>query len=220
VTEHPVYFSERTTKILFFSFCGLCLLLFGYLLDRQLVVRRLRREVSAAHRRYSELRVHASEDLLKALSGMSRFQDRLLMEYKRSANSGEPLSVLVIRLKTAEGIEDPEDVTAAMGDAVMAISRKIRSEDSLYNFLGGAFGIILHGKSSQDARLVAARLSDGLSDAAGAAKRFTSEVKVINYPDNVGSAYELEEAVAALLPEESTAAPRADHVEVSVGPTK
>lgn len=108
VTEHPVYFSERTTKILFFSFCGLCLLLFGYLLDRQLVVRRLRREVSAAHRRYSELRVHASEDLLKALSGMSRFQDRLLMEYKRSANSGEPLSVLVIRLKTAEGIEDPE----------------------------------------------------------------------------------------------------------------
>ena len=46
VTEHPVYFSERTTKILFFGFCGLCLLLFGYLLNRQLVVRRLRREVT------------------------------------------------------------------------------------------------------------------------------------------------------------------------------
>jgi len=220
VAEHPVYFSMRTAKILFFGFCGLCLLLFGYLLDRQLVVRRLRREVTLAHMRYSELRVHASEDLLQALSGMSRFQDRLMMEFRRSANCGEPLSVVVILLKPAAGIDDPADITSTLGDAVMAISRKIRSDDSLYNFLGGAFGIILHGKCMQDARLVAARISDGLNDAAGAAKRFTFEVKVLNYPQNVSSAYELEEAVGLLLPEESSGASSAEHSPVSVGPSK
>jgi GGDEF domain-containing protein len=220
VTEHPVYFSERTTRILFFGFCGLCLLLFGYLLNRQLVVRRLRREVTLARMRYSELRVHASEDLLKTLSGMSRFQDRLMMEFKRSANSDQPLSVVVILLKPGEGITDPTDVTSTLGDAVTAISRKIRGDDSLYHFLGGAFGIILHGKSAQDGRLVAARIADGLSDAAGVAKRFTFEVKVINYPQNVASAYELEAAVTALLPDESCHTPNMEHSHAGVETSK
>ncbi|MGO9642403.1 MAG: hypothetical protein ACLP1Y_14000 [Candidatus Acidiferrales bacterium] len=203
VTTHPVYFSARTTKILFFGFCGLCLLLFGYLLDRQLVVRRLRREVSTAQKRYSELHVEASQDLLKTLSGMNRFQDQLMMEYKRSVNCGEPLSVVVIRLKPAPGIEDPTDVTATLGDAVMAISRKLKAQDSLYNFLNGAFGILLPGINIQDARLVAARLSDGLNDAAGAVNRFTFDIKVFNYPQNAATAYEMEAAVTSHLPEES-----------------
>jgi GGDEF domain-containing protein len=217
VTAHPVYFSAGTTKILFFGFCGLCLLLFVYLLDRQLVVRRLRQEVTTAQARYSELHVQASQDLLKTLSGMSRFQDQIMMEYKRSVNCGEALSVVVIRLKPAPGIEDPADVTATLGDAVMAISRKLKPEDSLYNFLGGAFGIILPGISMQDARLVAARLSDGLNDAAGAVNRFTFDIKVFNYPQNAGTAHELEAAVTSLLSEDSAAERDAENSRMGVG---
>ena len=220
VTEHPVYFSATTTKILFFSFCGLCLLLFGYLLDRQLVVRRLRREVSSAQLRYNDLHVQASQDLLKALPGMSRFQDRLLMECKRSSNSGEGLSVVVVRLKPAAGITDPAEVTATIGDAVMAITRKLKPEDSLYNFLKGAFGIILHGMSTHDARLVAARISDGLSDAAGSVNRFTSDIKVFNYPQDAETAYELEAAVTSLLPDEAPAALATEDIHLTVEPSK
>ena len=52
---------------------------------------------------------------------------------------------------------------------------------------------------------MAARLSDGLSDAAGAANRFTFEIKIAQLSQHdVASAYELEDAVTALLPEEST----------------
>jgi GGDEF domain-containing protein len=220
VTEHPVYFTERTTKILFFGFCGLCLLLFGYLLNRQIVVRRLRREVTAARTRYSELHVQASQDLMKTLSGMSRFQDQLMMEHKRSVNCGKPLSVAVIRLKPAAGLTDPDDVTATLGDAVMAITRKLKPDDSLYNFLGGAFGVILHGMNIQDAHLVAARLSDGLSDAAGAVNRFTFDVKIVNYPQHAGSAYELEKAVTALLPDDSADALDPEDSHVSAGQSK
>ncbi len=126
-----------------------------------------------------------------------------MMEYKRSVNCGEPLSVVVIRLKPAPGIEDPTDVTATLGDAVMAISRKLKAQDSLYNFLNGAFGILLPGINIQDARLVAARLSDGLNDAAGAVNRFTFDIKVFNYPQNAATAYEMEAAVTSHLPEES-----------------
>jgi len=200
VVERPLYFSVGTTRILFFSFCGLSLLLFGYLLDRQLVVRRLRREITIAQMRYSQLRVNATEDLLQVLPGRSRFQDRLSMEFKRSVNCGDPLSVVVIVLKPAASMTDPADVMATLGDAVKAISRKIRSDESLHNFLGGAFGIILPGKGIHYARLVAARISDGLNDAAGAANRFTFEIKVFNYPQDVRSAHELKEAVASLLP--------------------
>jgi GGDEF domain-containing protein len=219
VMERPLYFSAGTTRILFFGFCGLCLLLFGYLLDRQLVVRRLRREITIAQMRYSELRVNATEDLLQVLPGMSRFTDRLRMEFKRSVNSGDPLSVVVIVVKPAAGITNPADVIATLGDAVKTISRKIKSDDSLYNFLGRAFGIILPGKGIHYARLVAARISDGLDDAAGAANRFTFEIKVCNYPQNVRSAYELEEAVASLLPENSAAARDTEDSHLTVKPS-
>jgi GGDEF domain-containing protein len=207
VTTHPVFFSAATTRILFFGFCGLCLLLFGYLLDRQIVVRRLRREIMQAQAQYSELHGQAGRDLLETLAGMNHFQDQLMMEFKRAVTSSDSLSVLVVRLTSAPGIKSPQDINGALGDAAKTMSRKLKKEDSLYHFSGGAFGILLPGMKAPDARLLAARLSDGLNDAAGAVTRFTSDIKLFNYPQNAATARELETAVLSLLPEDSGVGP-------------
>jgi len=200
VTSHPVYFSTFTAKILYFGFCGLCSLLFLYLIDRQVVVRRLRREVTQAQARYSELHGQAGKDVLDTLPGMNRFQDQLMMEYKRAVNCGDALTIVVVRVTPSASVKDPMDIAAALGDSARTISRRLRKEDSLYNFTAGPFGMLLPATGLQDARLVAARISDGLCDAAGAINRFTYDIKVFNYPQNAGTAHELEAAVRALLP--------------------
>lgn len=205
VTRNPVYFSALTAKILYFGFCGLCLLLFMYLIDRQVVVRRLRREVTQAQARYSELHGQAGKDVLDTLPATNRFQDQLMMEYKRAVNCGDALSIVVVRVKPAATLKEAMDIAAALGDAARTISRRLRKEDSLYNFSGGAFGMLLPATNLQDARLVAARISDGLCDAAGAINRFSSDIKIFNYPQNAGTAHELEAAVLALLPTDSNA---------------
>lgn len=200
ISSHPIIFSERTSRVFFFGFCALSLLLLGYLIDRQIVVWRLRREVMQAQARYTELHRQAGRDLLDTLSGLNHFQDRLMMEYKRAVNLRDTLSVMVVRLTPTPALSNPAEITAALGDAVKALSRKLRREDSLYHFSSGIFGILLPGVKVQDARIVANRLAEGLSDVAGAVDRFTHEEKIFNYPQHAATASELESAVRSLLP--------------------
>jgi GGDEF domain-containing protein len=202
VSNHPVVFSARTSKIFFIGFCVLCVLLVGYLLERQIVVRRLQREIVRAQVRYSELQRQAGRDMLATLSSLNHFQGRLMMEYKIAVNSGESLSIMVILLRPTSNLPDKGEVTAWLGDAVKAITRKLRREDSLYHFSGGTFGTIMPGMNAKDAQLSAGRLADGLTDAAGAVGRFTSEIKIFNYPQTAATVHELEQAVRSLLPKE------------------
>ena len=207
IESHPIMFSTRTLKISFFGFCALSLLLLGYLIDRQIVVRRLRREISRAEARYTELHRQVGKDLLEALAGMNHFQDRLTMEFRRAVNLRDTLSVVVIRLTPNPNVVNPAEITAALGDAVKAIGRKLRREDSLYNFSEGVFGVMLPGVSVQNARMVAARLTESLNDVSGAIDRFAHEVKIFNYPQHAATASELESAVRSLLPTELVSEP-------------
>jgi GGDEF domain-containing protein len=207
VEGHPVVFSARTLQISFFGFCGLSVLLLGYLLDRQITVRKLRRQVKQAEERYRELHRQVGRDLLQTLPGMNHFQDRLSMEFRRAVNTRDTLSVMVVRLKPNETFINHSEPTAAMGDAVKAITRKLRREDSLYHFSDGAFGILLPGVSVQNARIVASRITEGLQDVSGAIDRFTHDVKIFNYPQHAATASELENAVRGLLPAEMVSEP-------------
>ncbi|MGD0962515.1 MAG: hypothetical protein ABSA57_01285 [Candidatus Acidiferrales bacterium] len=207
IESHPVLFSVRTLKISFFGFCALSLLLLGYLTDRQIVVRRLRREIRRAEARYTELHRQAGKDLLGALAGMNHFQDRLTMEFRRAVNLRDTLSVVVIALTPTPNLVNPAEITAALGDAVKAITRKLRREDSLYHFSEGVFGILLPGVSVQNARIVGTRLADSLKDVSGAVDRFGHHVQIFNYPQHAATASELENAVRALLPAESVSEP-------------
>jgi GGDEF domain-containing protein len=207
IETHPVVFSARTLKISFVGFCALSLLLLGYLIDRQVVVRRLRREIRQAEARYTELHRQVGKDLLEALAGMNHFQDRLTMEFRRAVNLRDTLSVVVIRLTPSLNLASSGEITAALGDAIKAIGRKLRREDSLYHFSEGVFGVMLPGVSVQNARIVTARLTESLNDVSGALDRFSHDVKIFNYPQHAATASELESAVRALLPTELVSEP-------------
>lgn len=222
VDSHPIIFSPRTLKISFFGFCGLSVLLFGYLLDRQIMIRKLRRDIRQAEERYRELHRQVGKDLLDTLSGMSHFEDRLTMEFRRAVNARDTLSIMVIRLLINPNVTNPAEVTAAMGDAVKAILRKLRREDSLYHFAQGVFGIMLPGVSVQNARIVSGRITEGLQDVSGAIDRFSHDIKIYNYPQHAATVSELEKAVRSLLPAEIVAEPSlAESIEPSkTSPTK
>jgi GGDEF domain-containing protein len=202
IQNHPVMFSAGTLKISFFGFCALSLLLLGYLIDRQIVVQRLRREIREAEVRYSTLHRQVGKDLIETLAGMSPFQDRLSMEFRRAVNLRDTLSVMIIRLTPNPSVVKSGEVVAALGDSVKAITRKLRREDSLYHFSEGIFGVMLPGVSVQNARIAAARLTESLNDVSGAVDRFTHDVKIFNYPQHVATASELENSVRSLLPAE------------------
>jgi hypothetical protein len=70
---YPAVFSEemvvsgRTLRILFFGFCALAVLLVGYLLDRQLTIRRLERQLAEQERRSISTSVAGTFDRYAAL---------------------------------------------------------------------------------------------------------------------------------------------------------
>ncbi|MGB0037214.1 MAG: hypothetical protein WBP79_17240 [Candidatus Acidiferrales bacterium] len=200
IFSHALIVSSTTLKVCFFGFCLLCVLLVGYLWERHQVVRRLRHQIEFEQRRYAEFRFQTGRDLLAALPGFNQFQDRLVMEYRRSANLSEAFSVLVVKLTPAVNIADLSEVTAAVGDAVKAITHRLRREDSLYHFTPDAFAIIQPGTKTADSRHIAGRIEEGLLDASGAANRFSAVVKVFNFPEHAATAHELEMSVRSMLP--------------------
>ena len=218
IFSHPLVLAGWTLRIYFFSFCALCILLVGYLWERYNVVRRLRRQISYELQRYADFRQQAGRDLLAALPKFHQFQDRLVMEYRRSSNLSEPFSVLVIMLTPAVDMSDEGEITAAFGDAARAVSRKLRRQDSLYQFCPDAYGAILPGMREEDARSVMSRLEEGLRDAAGASTRFSSIVKVFTYPQHGATAHELEQAVRSLLPPDLVSEPTIEGAPAAAAP--
>jgi GGDEF domain-containing protein len=206
---YPVVFAQtaspppRAMSIAFFGFCVLSVLLALYLVDRQVTIRRLRKQMREERRRASDALRQASADLLATLPNFSSFQDQLAMEYRRAAAGKQSLSVLVITTKAQEALSEPSESTSIFGDAAKAISRKLREEDSIYILTRGHFGVILPGVDAYAAKRVSTRLVEGLTDAAGANNRFSFTVHGITYPEQASSAHDLELAVTGLLPEDS-----------------
>lgn len=191
-------------RAVFFGFCGLAALVVGYFVDRRVVIRRLRAELEHGRHQIAELRREASADLLMTLPGLNNFCDRLAMEHRRAANAQQPLSLLAVELKPSRGFTDPGEIEIAFGDAAKTLMRKLRGEDSIFLFAPGVFGIILPAVQACDAYSVRDRLMDGLHDAAGASNRFSFSINLVNFPEQVGTAREMEESVRRLLPREDS----------------
>jgi GGDEF domain-containing protein len=199
--------SGPTTRTLFFGFCALCVLVVVYLLNRQYVVHQLRKNLVEQKTEMVHLRQEASTDLLGTVPGFSHFQDRLIMGFRRAAQTGEPLSLVLVRLKPSQMFDSPTEVSVALGDAARVLLRKLRADDSLYHLSPAAFAMVLPNTSGADTNLVANRVEEGLTDASGASNRFTFDLQVVNYPEQVSSAYEMERLADAFsLRKESTAA--------------
>ncbi len=121
------------------------------------------------------------------------------MEYRRAASTQQPLSLVMVVLKSAPNLSDAVETSTAFGDAAKALMRKLRGEDSIYSFSAGVFCIVLPAVTAANAYLVAGRLKDGLQDASGASSRFSFQVEVFNYPEHAKAARELEEAVRPFI---------------------
>ncbi len=200
----PVVLTGLTLRKLFFGFCSLSMLVLGYLLDRQLEIRHLRKQLLEEQAAVARIRHEASTDLLSTLPGFSHFQDRLAMEFRRASGTQQPLSLIIVVLKSSRDLLDPVDVSISFGDAAKALIRKLRGEDCIYQFRPGIFCAVLPSVETKNAYLVASRLSEGLQDASGASNRFSFDIQVINFPDHAKSAREMEESVRPFIPMKST----------------
>ena len=195
VFSTPVVLAGATTRKAFFGFCALVVLLLGYFVDRQ-----LRQQVVHEQETIMRIRYEASADLLSTLPDFVHFQDRLAMEYRRASSTRQPLSLVVVVLKSALSVSDTAEVEIIFGDAAKALMRKLRGEDSTYLFSPGVFCIVLPGVEAKNAYSVAGRLTEGLHDASGVSSRFSFELRVFNYPEHAKSAREIREAVRPFIP--------------------
>jgi len=197
VFSSPVILTDPYMKTVFFGFCGLSALTLGYLVDRQLVIQRLRRRLAEEQTQRTDLISQASADLLDSLPGLSNFQDRLAMEFRRSMNTAQPLTILTVALGLTRSVLLPAEIITAFGDAAKAIMRRLRGVDSLFFFRAGVFAVILPQTSTADANKTAERITEGLLDASGACDRYTFSLRAFNYPDDTSSASAMEQIVRA-----------------------
>ncbi len=194
--------AKPLSPTLFFSFCTLSVLVVIYLVNRQLVVYRLYNKLVEERREIALLREKASADLLNSLPAFTHFQDRLTMGFRRATQAGEPLSLILVLLKPAPQFDSTPEMAVALGDSARVLISKLRGEDSLYRLAPRLFGIVLPNAGATEAARIGVRVSEGLTDAAGASGRYSFNVQVVNYPDQVASAYEMEQIASSVSPEE------------------
>jgi len=187
------------SRTLFFAFCALILLMVIYLVNRMFVVRSLRATIEEEREQLAQIMRQSSAELLGTLMGFSHFQDRLTMDFRRAAQTSEPLSILLVRVKPSKIFAQGPQAEVALGDVAKVLSRKLRVEDSLYRLSTEVFGIVLPGATHVTAQQAADRLTEGLADASGASNRFTADIQVVNYPEHVSSASEMDRRASAVV---------------------
>jgi GGDEF domain-containing protein len=100
-----------------------------------------------------------------------------------------------------------DEVFPTFGEAVRAMMHKLRGEDSIYQFTSGVFGILLPRTTSTEARRVAVRVADGLTEAMGASRRYSFDIRITSFPEHAKTAKEME-ALMSLPAASGIAAPR------------
>ena len=199
VFSHPLTPETETARKAFYGFCVLSVLMVAYLVDRQVVIRNLRKEIAAERHLIELIRRQASADLLRSLPGMSQFQDRLAMEFRRCAHTGDRLSLLLILVSVSKDLSDEGEIANAYGDAAKALFVKLRKDDPIYGFQPGGFGILLAGSSAAPVAHISDRLIQSLEEARRTSGRFSFQTRVVNYPDQATTAWEMEQAMHSFL---------------------
>jgi hypothetical protein len=124
------------------------------------------------------------------------------MEFRRTVSTAQKLSILVMVVTFPPAGALVLEKSILLGDAAKVIARKLREEDSIYVLATGCFAVVLPGAEKSVAKRVAARLGEGLADAAGVSHRFTCTMNIVSYPEDASTAHGIEEAVFAVVPEE------------------
>lgn len=199
VFEHPEG-NKWTLRVAFFGFCGLTLLFVSYLLDRQKTLRQLKRQLLAEVERNIALKHQANVDLLGSMPDANQFWDRLTMEFRRAKTMQKTLSLVLLKVKSANG--STPDMTAVCSATAKGMTRRLRPTDSIFRLAADLFGVVLPETDQMNGKRVAVRLQEELQTAR-AAFNVTFELSVYNYPEDVVSAHELEDLVKSLMPEQA-----------------
>jgi hypothetical protein len=191
-SEPGLSLSRRAMLKAMIGFCALAILFVGYLIDRQMVIMHLRRELASEKKLNLERRTRGNKELLQTLFGPGQFCERLALELQRAANSKLPLSGLTISLEVSPNLSATDEIYSAFGEAVKAMMNRLRGEDSIYQFSSGVFGVLLPGTAAELARGVAVRMADGLNEAMGISKRYSFDIHITSFPDHAKTAPEME----------------------------
>lgn len=207
VFSQPVTPETETARKSFYAFCVLSVLMVSYLINRQIIIRKLRKQITEGQNRIEVIRREASADLLSTLSGLSHFQDRLTMEFRRCASTGDRLSLLLVQVKLDGEILDAGEIDNAYGDATRALMVNMRKEDSIFGFHPGGFGIIVLGSEAAPAAKVCNRLVQSLEEARRKGREFSFESRIVKYPEDARTAWEMEQALRSFLSVDDPAKP-------------
>jgi len=191
----PVLPKGVSLREIIFSFCVLSLLLVAYLVERQLTVRHLRKQLREERTRTVRLLGQASADLLETLPDLEQFRARLQLEFSNAETFQQPLSLVLTLIRPSRQVLESDETSTVIADAVKATARMLRGEDMVYLLAQGVFGILLPGLLEEDAERLAERVRERLLDASGAHHRFAFNVHVINYPRHVASINEIDDFI-------------------------
>jgi len=213
----PVLPKGVSPREIIFSFCVLSLLLVAYLVERQLTVRHLRKQLREERTRTVRLLGQASADLLETLPDVEQFRARLKLEFSHAETFQQPLSLLLSLLRPSRQVHDSDEPSTVIADAVKATLRILRGEDMVYRLAQGVFGTLLPGQLEEDAERVAERLREQLLEASGANHRFAFNVHVINYPRHVASIREIDDFIGSYSAEVATHSAQSETVTLRSG---
>ena len=185
--------SQRNVLRIIIGFCALAILFAGYLIDRLIVIARLRKALEDERKLNLERRARGNKELLQTLFGPGQFCDRLALELHRAEHSKLPVSGLTIGLEVSPNLAAGDEIYAAFGEAVKAMMFRLRGEDSIYQFTSGVFGILLPGTGENEAHGVAVRVADALNEAMGISKRYSFDIHITNFPEHAKTAAEMEQ---------------------------
>ncbi len=197
VFEHPDEENKWPMRIAYVGFCVLSLLFVAYMLSRRRTMGRLKQQLVSELKRNLDLRYQGNVDLLHTIPDLNQFRDRLSMEFRRASSMERTLSLLVVKVKLATGLPDAEE-KSELGEAARAISRNLRTGDTMYLFGPGLFGAVMPDTDTASANRIALKLDETLRFM-GSKNKLAFETTVRNYPENTKSAYELEEMVSSLI---------------------
>jgi len=201
IFSKPVGLSGRTSATLFTGYCVLMPLLIGYLLDRQIVIRQLRHRITEEENHIVDLQHEFRSNFLANMPGLAHFQDRLAMEHRRASRAEQPFSLVIVGVKPFPGLDTPtkDRLADVFGEAAKALTCKLRGEDSIYHFGEGVFGILLPRVPTSIANLAVEQMRKVMREVVSSNSGFEFETRVMNFPDHVASARDMERAVMDCL---------------------
>ena len=178
----------------FIGFCVLSVLLLVYLTNRYILLSRLRRAAFKRQEASLQTQTEVATSLLGSLPDLPLFQARLRAEFQRAALGGQPFSLVLASMKSADSSPEADNRLIAL--VVGAFKRKLRRDDLIYLLAPQVFCILLPGVTFANALRVEERMQKALTEA-----RTTSglsfETRMLNYPDQTKSLQGFGEAVRA-----------------------